>query len=97
MDNYEMFETFDRLIPVDLCGKRVIMPENNTILRGLQFIELDAVSEGEFCWNGECLNCQVWVRNGEKEKGVIGCRTNVQDGMSILRVSDEIAAVLGEK
>jgi hypothetical protein len=56
----------------------------------------EEISYGDFCWNGECLNCQVWIRNGEKEKAVMSCRTDAVDGMQIVRVSDEISGALSE-
>ncbi len=93
-DLLEIFEPFDRLLTVDLCGERVEMPENNSILRGLQYRDMESVSDGEFCWNGECLNCQVWLKNGDKEKAVMACRTDVREGMEIVRVSDEVRSVL---
>lgn len=89
VDN-EMFEPYDKLIPVLICGKAVAVPENNTILRGLQFLDVEAISYGDFCWNGECLNCQVWIKNGEKEKAVMACRTIVFEKMEIVRLSSDI-------
>lgn len=94
MEQYEIFEPFEQLITVDLCGTLVEMPENNSLLRGLQFRDMEAVSDGEFCWNGECLNCQVWLNNGGKEKAVMACRTDVRQGMEIVRVSDEVRSIL---
>lgn len=85
-----MFEPYDRLIEIEILGKTRSVPENNSILRCLQFLDLEAISYGDFCWNGECLNCQVWLKNGEKEKAVIACRTNVFPGMDIVRMSDQI-------
>ena len=83
-----MFEPFDRLVTISICGVNRKVPENNSILRGLQFLDMEAVSDGDYCWNGECLNCQVWIRNGDKEKAVIACRANVEDGMEIIRMSE---------
>jgi predicted molibdopterin-dependent oxidoreductase YjgC len=96
MENLEIFEPFDKLVTVRICGQERAVPENNTILRGLQYLEMEGISEGEFCWNGECLNCQVWIRNGEKEKAVMSCRTNVLDGMEIIRISREIEIGLSD-
>ena len=93
-DIQEMFEPFDRLIEITVCGETHKVPENNSILRALQFLKPDEISYGDFCWNGECLNCNVWVRNGDKEKKVIACRTNVSNSMEVVRLSDEIKAVL---
>lgn len=88
MDTHEIFEPYDRLIKITICGTEREVPENNSILRGLQFLDMEAISYGDFCWNGECINCQVWIRNGEKEKAVIACRTIVEEGMEITRLSE---------
>ncbi len=93
-DLRDIFEPYERLVKIELCGVTREVPENNTILRGLQYLDIEAISYGEFCWNGECLNCQVWLKNGDKEKAVMACRTDVQEGMEIVRISDEIAAEL---
>lgn len=93
-DLRDIFEPYNRLVKIDLCGVTREVPENNTILRGLQFLDIEAISYGDFCWNGECLNCQVRIKNGDKEKAVMSCRTDVSEGMEIVRISDEIAAEL---
>ena len=90
----DLFEPFDKLIEIDVMGQRFEVPENNTIMRCFQYIDLDAVSYGDFCWNGECLNCQVWIRNGEKEKSVLACRTNASENMEIVRVSESVAPAI---
>ncbi|NOT47432.1 MAG: hypothetical protein HOP17_06745 [Acidobacteria bacterium] len=91
-NNYlkDIFEPYDRLITINICGTEYQVPENNTILRGLQFIDLERISEAELCWNGECLDCQVWIKNGDKEKAAMSCRTNVTDGMIITRMSEAL-------
>ena len=88
MDEHEIFEPYERLVNIKLLGIDREVPENNSILRGLQYLDMDAISYGDFCWNGECINCQVWIKNGDKEKAVIACRTNAEDGMEIIRISD---------
>jgi len=90
MSEPEIFEPYEKLIPITLLGRAVEVPENNSILRCLQFLNMEAVSESELCWNGDCLDCQVWVKNGDKEKAVIACRTNVEPGMDITRISEKI-------
>ncbi|HKP68579.1 MAG TPA: 2Fe-2S iron-sulfur cluster-binding protein [Pyrinomonadaceae bacterium] len=86
----DIFEPYDRLITINLLGNEREVPENNSILRALQFLDLESISYGDFCWNGECLNCQAWIKNGDKEKAVIACRTNVEEGMEIVRVSEDL-------
>ena len=90
MELPEIFQPFDKLVEIDLCGEKRMVPENNSLLRCFQFLYMESISYGDFCWNGECLNCKVWLQNGDKEKAVIACRTNVEENMKILRVADEI-------
>lgn len=90
MDLQDFFQPYEKLIEIDIMGRKCSVPENNTLLRGFQFLSMESISYGDFCWNGDCLNCQVWIKNGEKEKGIIACRTNVAEGMEIIRMSDEI-------
>jgi NADH dehydrogenase/NADH:ubiquinone oxidoreductase subunit G len=89
-DLRDIFEPFEKLVKIDIEGTTFEVPENNTLLRGFQYLSIETVSYGDFCWNGECLNCQVWLRNGDKEKAVLACRTNVAEGMEIVRMSSEI-------
>lgn len=90
MIDAEMFEPFEKLVAIQICGAVSLVPENNSILRGLQYLDVEAISYGDFCWNGECLNCQVWIKKGDKEKAVMACRTDVQEGMEIVRLSPDI-------
>lgn len=88
MNHAEIFEPYDQLVKITICGVVREVPENNSILRGLQYLDMESISYGDFCWNGECINCQVWIKNGEKEKAVIACRTNVVEGMEIVKLTD---------
>lgn len=92
MTDYEIFDPYDRLIEIEICGKKYEVPENNSILRCLQYLDMEAISYGDFCWNGECLNCQVWIKNGDKEKALIACRANAFEGMQIVRLSEQISS-----
>jgi len=86
----EMFQPYDRLVAIEILGTRRLVPENNSLLRCFQFLSMESISHSDLCWNGECLNCQVWLDNDGKEKAVIACRTDVADGLKIVRISDAI-------
>lgn len=86
----ELFEPFQNLVEIDILGTKHRVPENNTLLRCLQYLSMETISYGDFCWNGDCVNCQVWLENGEKEKPILACRTTVKKGMSIVRMCKEI-------
>lgn len=90
MENTDLFEPFEKLIEIEIDGKTVSVPENNTLLRCFQYLSLESISYGDFCWNGDCLNCQVWIENGEKEKALMSCRAKIEEGMKIVRMNPEI-------
>jgi NADH dehydrogenase/NADH:ubiquinone oxidoreductase subunit G len=90
MDLTEIFEPYDRLVEIEILGEKRMVPENNSLLRCFQFLAMESISLGDFCWNGECLNCRVWVAADGKERAVIACRTMVEDGMRIVRLSPAI-------
>jgi predicted molibdopterin-dependent oxidoreductase YjgC len=86
----EIFAPYERLIEVEILGRRYQVPENNSILRCLQYLDMDAISHADLCWNGDCLNCRVWLEGEGREKAVIACRTNGFKGMKIVRISKDI-------
>ena len=86
----DIFAPYGRLVEIEILGRRHSVPENNSLLRCFQFLAMENISYGDFCWNGECLNCQVWLQNGDKEKAVMACRTIVAEGMKIVRVAKGI-------
>lgn len=95
MENWEdykdIFEPFEKLIEIEVCGKKYQVPENNEILRCFQFLNMESISMGEFCWNGDCANCQVWIETEKGEKPALSCRTKVLENMKIVKMADEIS------
>lgn len=96
-DYLDIFEPFEKLVEIKIAGEKKLVPENNNLLRCLQYLDLEAISMGEFCWNGDCANCQVWLAGAEREKPALACRTKVESGMIVARMSDEIEAVISGK
>jgi len=86
----DIFTPYEKLIEIEILGKTQRVPENNSLLRCFQFLAMENISYGDFCWNGECLNCQVWLQQGEKEKAVMACRTTIAQNMKIVRVAEGI-------
>jgi hypothetical protein len=88
----DLFQPYEKLVTIEILGHRVEVPENNTLLRCFQYLSLATISYGDFCWNGECTNCQVWFRPDpanpdSADKPVLSCRTRVVEGMVITRMS----------
>jgi len=70
----------------------VELPDNNCLLRSLQYVAGDSIAYGRFCWNDECGNCEVTVvapDTGER-RTVRACQEVVFPGMRVVEVSDEI-------
>ncbi len=89
-DYQDIFEPFDHLVEIEITGEKHRIPENNTLLRGFQFLSMENISFGDFCWNGDCARCQVWIEDDDKEKVALACRTKVTGKMKIVRMSSEI-------
>ncbi len=88
--NRDIFESFERLFEIEILGEIREVPDNNYLLRCFQFLSMETVSIGDFCWNGDCANCQIWLENTATEKPVLACRTKVHAGMKIVKMSDKI-------
>ena len=91
----DLFEPYERLVALEILGRRVEVPERNRLLRCFQFLSIETISYGDFCWNGDCTNCHIWFREaGESPhaaaKPALACRTDVREGMVITRLSPHI-------
>ncbi|HMF55026.1 MAG TPA: 2Fe-2S iron-sulfur cluster-binding protein [Pyrinomonadaceae bacterium] len=89
--NSDLFHPYEKLVRIRVLGRDVEVPEKNSLLRCFQFLSMETISYGDFCWNGDCANCQVWCSYaGEKvadDKPVLACRTEVREGMVVTRLS----------
>ncbi len=91
LENYwDIFEPFEKLVKIEILGEKREVPENNSLLRCFQYLSIETVSYGDFCWNGECANCQVWLENSATDKPVLACRTKVREDMKIVKMCAEI-------
>ncbi len=92
-----LFESFEELVEIEVCLSRAKVPENNKLLRCFQYIKMDSVSVGDYCWNGECTNCQIWyqAQNGEIKSG-LACRLYVWPGMVITGLSAALKTDLAD-
>ncbi|MFN2481820.1 MAG: hypothetical protein ABR554_10175 [Pyrinomonadaceae bacterium] len=91
MIDSDLYEPYERLIEIEVLGRRVRVPENNRLLRCFQFLSLKSISYGDFCWNGDCTNCQFWYREaddpaGAPDKTALSCRFRVREGLRITRL-----------
>lgn len=89
-DEQDIFEPYEKLVEIEIGGEKFLVPENNSLLRCFQYLDSANISMGDFCWNGDCANCQVWLGGKDSEKAVLACRTKVWDKMEIRRMSRDI-------
>ena len=90
-DYKDIFDPYEKLVEIEILGVKYKVPENNTLLRCFQYISMESVSFGDFCWNGDCANCQIWVEDADgKEKSALACRTKIVEEMRVVRLSAEI-------
>ena len=92
MIDADIYEPFEKLVEIEIVGEKRSVPENNTLLRCFQYLNTETVSMGEFCWNGDCSNCQIWLDDAAKQKPALACRTRVREGMKIVRMSKELSS-----
>jgi hypothetical protein len=101
--NDDLLDPYERLVGIEVLGKNVEVPEKNRLLRCFQFLSLNTISYGDFCWNGECTNCQVWYHTKEEsqanDKPALACRLEVIEGMTITSMAPfiKIKGITGEK
>jgi len=90
----DLLDPYEKLITVEILGKPVQVPEKNRLLRCFQYLSINTISYGDFCWNGECTNCQIWYHEqGQTEsndKPALSCRMEVAEGMVITKLSQFI-------
>lgn len=83
----DLYEPYSKLIPIYIKGKEYMVPENNTLLRVLQFLN-EEVAYGNYCWNGDCRNCMIVIKRtaDSQEVTAIACLTKVVPGLHITKL-----------
>jgi hypothetical protein len=87
----DLLDPYEKLVSIQILDDRVNVPEKNRLLRCFQYLSINTISYGDFCWNGECTNCQIWYRmegqNEESDRPALACRLECQEGMVITKLS----------
>ena len=86
------FRPFSRLLKITILGRQFEVPENNPLLRCLQYLAPEAVSYGRFCWNEDCQYCRVTFDRGEgtASRTALACKLMIEEGMRVKEVTAEI-------
>jgi hypothetical protein len=76
-----------RLIHIEIEGRSCLVPAGDTVLRALQFLDIDLHS-CRLCWNGDCDNCTVEIHDPATGRHAVvrACETPAAPGMRILRL-----------
>ena len=87
----DLLDPYEKLINLEIMGHEVSVPEKNRLLRCFQYLSINTISYGDFCWNGECTNCQVWYhlrgQNELSDRPALSCRMECEEGMVITKLS----------
>jgi hypothetical protein len=91
----DLYEPYDRLIRLVVLGKSLEVPENNLMLRQLQFVSPD-IGCGRYCWNGECRYCEITYEQGGAEHAGLACRVKGLEGMRVTKLAAEMRYNMSE-
>ena len=87
-----LYRPFKRLVKIEVTGRVFEVPENNTLLRALQYLAPEDVAMGRFCWNEDCQYCRVSYDLGEgtAKRAALSCKVGVEEGMRVRELSLEL-------
>ena len=87
----DLFDADAKLIKIVVLGKVLEVPENDLLLRQLQFVAPD-IGFGKYCWNAECRYCEIEYTTSGRDSVMPGlaCRVKGQEGMRITKAAFEI-------
>jgi hypothetical protein len=87
----DFYEPYQKLIRIVVLGREFEVPENNLLLRQLQFVSED-IGSGRYCWNGECRYCEIqYRRHGDQsDTPALACRIKGMEGMEVTKLAPEM-------
>jgi hypothetical protein len=85
----DLYEPYERLISIEVLGKRLEVPENNILLRQLQFVAPD-VGTGGYCWNAECRYCEIKYEAAGRTMTGLACRVKATPGFKVTKLAPEL-------
>ena len=93
----DLYEPYEKLIRLVVLGRRFDVPENNIVLRQMQFVSPD-IGSGKYCWNAECRYCEIQYRRpgDAPDLAALACRVKGQEGMVLTKVAPEIRYNMSE-
>ena len=93
----DLYEPFEKLIKMVILGRVFQVPENNVMLRQMQYVAPD-IGSGRYCWNAECRYCEIEYRRTKDASDLpaLACRLKGLEGMVITKAAAEIRYNLSE-
>jgi len=87
-----LFRPYEKLVKITVKGRTLEVPDNNMVLRALQYVAQENIAYGRFCWNEECQYCRITYDMGEGTPShtAISCKLMVKDGMRITQMDTEL-------
>jgi len=87
----DFYRPYEKLIDVVILGRRFQVPENNLLLRQMQFVAPD-IGFGKYCWNAECRYCEITyrLRAGGPDVNGLACMVPGQPGLCVIKAATEI-------
>lgn len=93
MNSAEFLNPYSRMITIELLGRAVEIPENNTLLRCFQYLCPETIPYGRFCWNNECGSSRfdyLLPGDSESHRARACVFIDIVEGMRIMEVSGEL-------
>ena len=92
----DLYEPYEKLVRIVILGRVFDVPENNLLLRQMQFVAPD-IGMGRYCWNAECRYCEIeYGRDGGASTPALACRLKGQAGMRVTKAALEIRYNMSE-
>ena len=93
----DLFDPYEKLIRVIILGRVFEVPENNILLRQMQFVAPD-IGSGRYCWNAECRYCEIDYQRGPDQPATpaLACRLKGLPGMRVTKAATEIRYNMSE-
>ena len=87
----DLYEPYEKLVRIVVLGRVFEVPENNLLLRQMQYVAAD-IGSGRYCWNAECRYCEVhYTRPGDPAEHVgLACRLRGFEGMRLTKIAPEV-------
>jgi hypothetical protein len=92
-----LFEPYEKLVTIVILGRRFEVPEDNLLLRQMQFVAPD-IGSGRYCWNAECRYCEIEYCGaaGGAPQPALACRVKGFEGMRVTKAALEIRYNMSE-